>query len=254
MLDATSGPMILSVSSGKGGVGKTSLTVNLAFALSQKGLRVLVVDGDMGLANVDVLLRLTVRKTIRDVLERGEDPLKAVVYVEPNFGVLPASSGVPEMVDLGPEEHVLLGNILRSIVRHFDYVLLDTAAGIGDSVIWFNTFATHNLVVVTSDPTSMTDAYALIKILSKDYGRKRFYLILNFVDSEREGLKTFDSMTRVADRFLKIQPQYLGFVPKDKAVLKAVQEQAPFIENAPWSKAAIAVRVLADRILKLKGE
>jgi flagellar biosynthesis protein FlhG len=246
--------MIFSVSSGKGGVGKTSLTVNLAFALSQKGLRVLVVDGDMGLANVDVLLRLTVRKTIRDVLERGEDPLNAVVYVEPNFGVLPASSGVPEMVDLGPEEHVLLGNILKSIVRHFDYVLLDTAAGIGDSVIWFNTFATHNLVIVTSDPTSMTDAYALIKILSKDYGRKRFYLILNSVVSEREGLKTFDSMARVADRFLKIQPQYLGFVPKDKAVLKAVQEQAPFIENAPWSKAAIAVRVLADRILKLKGE
>jgi flagellar biosynthesis protein FlhG len=247
-------PVILSLSSGKGGVGKTSLTVNLACALAQKGLHVLVVDGDMGLANVDVLLRFTTHKTIRDVLERGEDPMKAVIFVEPNLGVLPASSGVPEMVDLGPAEHALLGNILGSIVGHFDYVLLDTAAGIGSSVLWFNTFATHNVVIVTSDPTSITDAYALIKILSREYGRERFFLILNSVANPQEGQQTFDAIARVAEQFLGIQPQYLGCVPRDNVVLKAVQEQLPFVKGAPRSKAAEAVMELAERICRFKRE
>jgi flagellar biosynthesis protein FlhG len=247
-------PVILSLSSGKGGVGKTSLTVNLACALAQKGAQVLVVDGDMGLANVDVLLRLTVHKTIRDVLERGEDPMKAVIFIEPNLGVLAASSGVPEMVDLGPEEHVLLGNILGSIVSHFDYVLLDTAAGIGSSVLWLNTFATHNVVVVTSDPTSITDAYALIKILSREYGRKQFFLILNSVANPQEGQQTFDAIARVAEQFLGIQPHYLGCVPRDKVVLRAVQEQLPFVKGAPRSEAAKAVVELAERICRFKRD
>ena len=124
-------PVTLCITSGKGGVGKTSLAVNLAFALANKGLRVLVVDGDLGLANVDVLLGLSVKRTIRDVLDSGADPSETVVHLERNLGVLPASSGVPEMVTLGPEEQTRLGNVLTSIASHFDYALMDTAAGIG---------------------------------------------------------------------------------------------------------------------------
>ena len=183
-------PVSIGVTSGKGGVGKTSLAVNLAFALMQKNNRVLVVDGDLGLANVDVLLGLSVKNTLRDVLERGVDPLESIVYPEPDVGVLPSSSGVPEMAALGLEEQIKLGEFLTGVSEHFDYVLVDTAAGIGPSVLWFNTFVTHNVVVLSPDLTSITDAYALMKILSRDYHRSRFHLILNLVHSEpRKGLQ-----------------------------------------------------------------
>ena len=245
-------PVTLCITSGKGGVGKTSLAVNLAFALAQKDQRVLVVDGDLGLANVDVLLRLSVQKTIRDVLESGADPLESVIYLERNLGVLPASSGVPEMVTLGPEEQAQLGDVLTSIASHFNYVLMDTAAGIGPSVLWFNNFVNHNIVLLSPDPASLTDAYALIKILSRDYNRNRFYLVLNFVSSEQEGRQTYETLERVAKKFLNLDLQYLGSIPQAKVVQEAVLKQAPFIQQVPQSEAAQAVFILADRIQTLK--
>ena len=244
-------PVMLCVTSGKGGVGKTSLTVNLAFALCSRGLRVLIVDGDLGLANIDVLLALNVKQTIRDVLERGGDPMDAVIMVEQTLGVLPASSGVPEMVALGPDDQEQLGDILRSIADHFDYVLLDTAAGIGTSVLWFNSFAAHNIVVVTPDPTSITDAYALIKVLARDYGLTSFHLLMNLVGSEQEGRQTYENLARVAKQFLNLTMNYLGAVPQDKVVVKGVREQTPFLRSSPQSKAAQAVLLIADRIAGL---
>lgn len=243
--------MTLCLSSGKGGVGKTSITVNLGWALARKGLRVLVVDGDLGLANVDILLGLAVQKTIRNILENDEDPREAVVYLTPNFGILPASSGVPEMVAIGPDDQNQLGLILKSLGAHFDYVLLDTAAGIGSSVLWFNLFADHNIIIFSADPTSLTDAYALIKILSRDHHRDRIHLLLNFVESEQEGHQTYDTMARVTKKFLNLDPGFLGSIPRDVAVVKAVREQSPFIENDPQSKASRAIMALADKILTL---
>ena len=245
-------PVTLCFTSGKGGVGKTSLAVNLAFALAQKDQRVLVVDGDLGLANVDVLLRLSVQSTIRDVLESGADPLESVVYLERNLGVLPASSGVPDMVTLGPGEQAQLGGILTSLASHFNYVLMDTAAGIAPPVLWFNNFVKHNIIVLSPDPTSLSDAYALIKILSRDYNRSDFYLVLNFVSSEEEGRQTYETLERVAKKFLNLNLQYLGAIPQAEEVQKAALKQAPFIQQAPQSKAAQAVFILADRIHTLK--
>jgi flagellar biosynthesis protein FlhG len=242
-------PVTACLSSGKGGVGKTSLTVNLAFALAQKGARVLVVDGDLGLANVDVLLGLQVQTTIRDILDRGADPLEAVVYVEPQLGVLPSSSGVPDLANLGPEDHQELGGILRSIGSHFDVVLVDTAAGIGSSVLWFNTFVDYNILVLTPDPTAMTDAYALIKVLSRDYQRKSFHLLLNNVKNETEARQVYEHLARVASHFLDLRLEYLGGVPHDPAVSKGVRDQVPFIKIAPQSKAALTLSRHADRIL-----
>jgi flagellar biosynthesis protein FlhG len=244
-------PVKICITSGKGGVGKTNVSVNLAFALTEKGKRVLVVDGDLGLANVDVLLGLSVQKTIRDVLEGSGDLIEAVVYPRPNLGILPASSGVPDMVSLGPEEQDRLGQILDSIAGHFDYVLMDTAAGIGASVLWFNNFARHNVVVMTPDPTSMTDAYALIKVLSRDYYRNQFHLLLNFVSSDQEGQQVFNAMAKVAKQFLGIDVHFLGTVPYDSSVPKAVREQTPFIIQNPRSKVARAILTLANRILAM---
>jgi len=242
------GPVTVSVTSGKGGVGKTSLTVNLAYALVERGKRVLVVDGDLGLANIDVLLKLTVKKTLRDLIEMRADPLDALVYPHPNLGVLPASSGVPDMVAIGPEEQTLLGEFLGPIMHPFDFVFMDTAAGIGSSVLWFNTFVRHNVVLATSDPTSITDAYAVMKVLSTDYGRNRFLLVLNQVRNEEEGRRTYETLEKVAKRFLPFSLDYLGAIPEDPAVRLAVRHQTPFFKHAPQAKATVAVGQLAQKI------
>jgi flagellar biosynthesis protein FlhG len=236
------------LSSGKGGVGKTSLTVNLAYALAQKGLRVLIVDGDLGLANVDVLLGLQVKTTIRDILDRGADPLEAVIYVEPRLGVLPSSSGVPDLANLGPQDHHELGEILKSICGHFDIVLVDTAAGIGSSVLWFNTFVDYNILVLTPDPTAMTDAYALIKVLSRDYRRQNFHLLVNQVKNEAEARQVYEHLSRVASHFLNLNLDYLGAVPRDASVSQGVRSQVPFIKVAPQSKAALTLFRHAERL------
>jgi flagellar biosynthesis protein FlhG len=243
----------LCITSGKGGVGKTSFAVNVAFALANKGYHVLLIDGDLGLANVDVLMGLSVSSNIRHILEGDADPLETVVFVEENLGVLPATSGVPEMVTLGPDDQTRLGRLLDGLANHFDYVLMDTAAGIGPSVLWFNNFVDHNIVLLTPDPTSLTDAYALIKILSQEFRRDHFQLILNFVRDEQEARQTFTRIQSVAKKFLDVEVVYLGAIPDDDAVNKAVRRQLPFVQGLPESKAAQAVLKLAARIETLNG-
>jgi len=241
-------PLTVCVTSGKGGVGKTSFTVNFALALTRNDSRVLVVDGDMGLANVDVLLRLSVKHNIRDVLESGADPRQALIFARPNLAVLPGASGVPEMVSLGGKQQEQLADFIQSVSVDFDYVLIDTAAGIGSSVLWYNRYSDHNIFILSPDPTSMTDAYALIKLLSRDYGIGRFNLVLNFVRGAREGGHTVDTIKRVTQRFLKLELAYLGSIPEDRAVRQAVLDQLPFIEQTPGSKAARAIHEMAQRV------
>lgn len=173
----------------------------------------------------DVLLRITVKGTIRDILENAIDPLSAVVYIEPNLGVLPSGSGVPQMLGLGGKERSHLESILRGIAKHFDIVLFDTAAGIGPSVLWFNTLVDHNIVVVSPDPTSMTDAYALIKVMFRERDRSDFQILLNSVKNEKEGRDIYDTLANVAGRFLNLSPKHLGSVPQDVELVRAVREQ-----------------------------
>ena len=241
-------PRTLCVTSGKGGVGKTSFSVNFALALARNDYRVLVVDGDMGLANVDVLLRLSVKHNIRDVLASGADPRQALIVARPNLAVLPGSSGVPEMVSLEERQHGRLAEFLGAVAADFDYVIIDTAAGIGSSVLWFNRFCDHNLFILSPDPTSMTDAYALIKLLARDHGINRFNLVLNLVRGVQEGNHTLKTIQRVAQRFLRLELNHLGSIPEDNAVRRAVLDQVPFIEQTPGSKAARAITDLVDRL------
>lgn len=243
------GPQVICVSSGKGGVGKTSITVNVSVALARAGKRVLLVDGDLGLANVDIVLGLSVKHTVRETVEEGAKLADILLQIEPGFFVLPASSGVPEMASLSFEEQTFLTNALEDIMGDFDYVLIDCAAGIGESVLWFNRWADHSVVILGPDPTSMTDAYALIKVMAAQFGRQEFYLIANNVKTQKEGADLFNSMAAVLKNFLRIEPELLGVLPSDPAVSKAIRAQTPFILNAPEAKASKAVKVLAGQII-----
>ena len=244
-------PKVWCITSGKGGVGKTSLAVNLGFLLAQQGTRTLLVDGDLGLANVDVLLGLEVTATVQDILDRGADPQATVVSVHPCLGVLPASSGIPEMANLGPEDQGLLGEVLQAITASYDYVLVDTAAGLGPAVLWFNAIADCSLVVVTPDPTALTDAYALIKVMSQHYQLRQFLVLVNCVQSDREARQTFDALARAAARFLNLHLDYLGPVPTDSAVKQAVRMQTVFLDQAPQGRASLALKTVAARLRRL---
>ncbi|RLB43116.1 MAG: hypothetical protein DRH12_03925 [Deltaproteobacteria bacterium] len=241
--------MKICVSSGKGGVGKTSIVVNLAHCLAEKGKRVIVVDGDLGLANVDVMLGISATKTISDVMDRGADPTEALIKLSDNLSVLPASSGAPDMVTLGPEEQKILGGYLEKIAEQFEILLADTAAGIGPSVIWFNHFVDKNVVVATPDPTSLTDSYALMKVLKKEHNLDNFLLILNLVKTPEQAEKTYGTLADAAKKFLGLELEYLGAVVEDNAVPIAIRKQTPLVLDSPSSAASSNIRDLADRIL-----
>ncbi len=249
LVDRMAEPKFWCVTSGKGGVGKTCLAVNLAFALAQQGKRVLLVDGDLGLANVDVLLGLEVGATVRDILDHGADPRQTVISLHPCLGVLPASSGVPEMANLGPEDQAVLAEVIRTVAASFDHVLVDTAAGLGPAVLWFNTLADCSLVVATPDPTALTDAYALIKVLARDYQHRRFWVIMNAVQGEQEARQAFRTLAQAAARFLDLHLECLGAVPADPAVRQALRSQVPFLRQFPDSPASQALHTLAARML-----
>lgn len=244
-------PLTICITSGKGGVGKTSITVNLAMALLKEGKKVLIIDGDLGLANVDIFLGLTPKTSIRDVVQHGHTPEACVCFPREGFGVLPAASGVPEMVSLGIDEQERLEEYFSELFKKFDAVLIDTAAGIGTSVIWFNTFVRSNLIVITPEPTSITDAYALIKVLSKKFNRTNFQIVVNMVENDKESQSVFGQFNKVAESFLGVKLHYLGGLAVDPVVPESVRKQRPFFESAPRAKISTTLRKIAQEIMVL---
>ncbi len=240
----------LAVTSGKGGVGKTSLTVNLALALAAQGRKVLVIDADLGLANVDVLLGLNPAYNIHDVIA-GHKTLGEVILDGPGgIQILPAASGVTEMVNLSQEDKLLLMQELDSLETEADTVIVDTAAGISDTVLYFNLAVQDRLVVASDEPTSLTDAYALMKVLFTQHQEKSFQLVVNNVKGEAEAKAVFRKLSQVADHFLGgLSLRYLGFIPRDPSVSQAVIQQKPFMLSFPGSPAARGVEKLAKALL-----
>ncbi len=242
----------LAITSGKGGVGKTNVVVNLAIELSRLGHKVLVIDADLGLANVDVVLGLAPKYNLNDVIH-GEKRIEEVVVEGPQgIRILPAASGVTEMTTLSSEEKMMMLQELDGFQTDADTVLIDTAAGISDTVLYFNLAAQDRLVIATEEPTSLTDAYALIKVLHTQHQERRFKLLVNNVADAAEAKKVYAKLSAAADHFLGgLAVEYMGFVPSDKAMNRAVMQQKPLVEAFPSSPAALAIKELARRVHRL---
>lgn len=246
---------VMTVSSGKGGVGKTNVVVNLAVAFDRLGKRVLIMDADLGLANVDLLLGLTPKYNISHVLS-GEKLFKEVLVNGPGrIRIMPASSGVQQLTELTDEQKLHFLNIMDEVDSEIDVLLIDTGAGISDTVLYFNLAAQERIVVVTPEPTSLTDAYALIKVLYTRHGERSFRILANQVSDEREGKSIFANISKVADHFLDgLSLDYVGAIPKDIHVPKAVMQQKPLLELFPRAPAARAFLEVAMRIQKTPPE
>ena len=239
---------VIAVTGGKGGVGKTSVSINLGVSLAQLGRRVALLDADLGLANIDVLLGLTPKFTLEDVLAGRCDLLDVMVTGPAGIRIIPSSSGTQRMAQLGAQEHAGLIHAFSEISQQIDVLIVDTAAGISDSVVSFVRAAQEVLLVVCDEPSSITDAYALMKLLNRDYGMTRFRVLANQARSLQEGQALYNKLTQAAERFLDVTLQYVGAIPYDETMRKAIQRQKAVVEAAPRSKAALAFKALAEKV------
>ncbi|GGY67385.1 site-determining protein [Cellvibrio zantedeschiae] len=241
---------VIAVSGGKGGVGKSNISVNLSIALAEMRRRVVLFDADLGLANVDVLLGLKATHTLADVLAGTHSLMDVLVNGPAGIKIVPASSGVQRMAELSAAEHAGLINAFNELSDQVDVLIIDTAAGISDTVVSFVRAANEVVVVVCDEPSSITDAYALIKLLNKEYNMQRFRVIANMTRNPAEGTSMFNKLNTVCERFLDVTLQFVGQVPFDEEVRNAVRKQKALLEFAPTSKAAVAIRGLAQTVDK----
>jgi flagellar biosynthesis protein FlhG len=243
--EAAAPVQVIAVTGGKGGTGKTSIAINLATALAQMGRRTMLLDGDLGLANCDVLLGLTPRYTLEHVL-RGERALEEII-LETGSGVrvVPASSGVSRMANMTLTEQHGIVQAFGTLPGPLHVLIVDTAAGIAEPVLQFCQAAQQVLLVLRDEPTSLTDTYALIKLLSRERDVRQFRVVTNLTRQPEQGQIAFRRLQRVTDRYLDVVLEHVGDVPEDLALQKAVQAQKPVLEAFPGCPAAQAFRHLA---------
>jgi flagellar biosynthesis protein FlhG len=249
--DAPTPPRVFAITSGKGGVGKTAVTANVALALARMRKKVLIIDADLGLANIDVVFGLTPRYNLNHFF-KGERRLEEIMVEGPHgIRILPAGSGVQQFTHLDGAQQLRFMEELDSLHGLFDVVLIDTEAGISENVTYFSVAAQDVLMVTTPDPTAITDAYALMKLLSTRYHQKAFSLIVNSVANAEEGLDVFQKLTTVANRYLSISIDYLGCIPFDKRMSESIRRQQPMLELYPGSKISSAFEGFAKSLTNM---
>jgi len=238
---------VISVTGGKGGVGKSNVSVNLAVAMAMEGRRVMLLDADLGLANIDVMLGLQVRQNLSHVLA-GECELRDIVLTGPEgIKIVPAASGTRSMAALSEMEHAGLVRAFSDLSDQAEVLIVDTAAGIADNVISFTLASQEIVLVVCDEPTSITDAYALMKVLSQEHGVYNFKVLANMVRSPQEGRHLFAKLTAVSDRFLDVGLEYIGSIPFDENVRNAVRKQKPVVQAFPRTPASVAIKQLSKK-------
>jgi len=246
---------IMAITSGKGGVGKTFVSANLAAALARAGRKVLVLDADLGLANLDVVLNLFPKITLHDVFTGKSTLADAVLPAPGGFHVLLAGSGMVEYSRMTPEVRDQLQKVIAEVAPKFDHILLDTGAGISDVVLYTVSLAGDVLLVVTPEPTSMTDAYATLKVLAHTQGRRKLHLLVNQTRKPGEGRAVRQQLQQVVDRYVNpnldspVRLELLGDVPSDPAVRESVLRRQLLLEALPGTPAAVALVAVASRLL-----
>jgi flagellar biosynthesis protein FlhG len=245
-LSAARRTKVIAITGGKGGVGKTLTAVNLGAALARLGRNTMLLDADFGLANVDVLLGMKARLNLEHVVT-GQCALEDVVLTASSgLRVVPASSGSINMATMSRLQHAGLIGAFSQLMEPLDVLLVDTAAGLSDGVITFSEAAQRVVVVVCDEPASLTDAYGLIKVLSRRQSSCRFEIVTNMVESAAHGRELYEKLLRVCDRFLGLTPAYLGHVPNDDYLRQAIRRQATVVEAFPSSPSARAFQRLAS--------
>ncbi|MHB8910348.1 MAG: MinD/ParA family protein [Syntrophales bacterium] len=239
---------VISITSGKGGVGKTNITVNLAYLLAKMKKKTLILDADTGLANIDVILGLTPKYNLFHVLNGEKTMREALIQGPGGIMILPAASGIQEMSDLSKGQKFTLLDELRTVSGDMDFLLIDTAAGIAGNVMYFNMAADEIIVVASPEPTSLTDAYAIIKVLYQKHAKRYFRLLVNMVRDPREGREVYQRLNQATDRFLNLNIEYLGYILRDDKLSEAVKQQEAFTKLYPDSPASKCLLTVAEKL------
>lgn len=243
----------ISVLSGKGGVGKTNLALNLGWGLHEIGHPVLLMDCDLGLANIDVLLGLTPEHTLQDIVRQGLEPSAVTVPIAPDgFDFLPAATGIPELTEMGGDILRTLFQKLLPFLEPYNFLFLDLGAGIHNTVLALAAMTHMRIVVVTPEPTAITDGYALMKVCNARYGITDYHILVNQAESEQELKQTFQRLSGACSKFLGFTPQFLGGVRYDAALIDAVRKQTPLLKNTPHSPGAKDIKVLSGKLDKAR--
>lgn len=240
----------IAVAGGKGGVGKSTVAVNLGMSLSMAGHDVMLLDADMGLANVDVMLGLTPSRHIGHLLD-GNCTLEELLLAAPRgLRVVPAGSGTRRLAQLDNGEHAAIIRAFDELARPPDYLLVDTAAGLSDNVTMFAAAAAEVILVVCDEPASLTDAYGLTKVLNRDFGVRRIRMVANMVRNEGDARALHQKLARVSDRFLDVVIDFSGWVPHDERLRQAIRRQCAVVDLWPSSQSALAFKKMADAVDK----
>lgn len=247
----------IAIASGKGGVGKTNIIANLGITLKKLGKEVLIFDADLGLSNIDVLLSLAPKYSIEHLIS-GEKSLKEIIIQGPSgIKVLPAGNGIQELTNLNEFQRLRILEEFEDYNENIDIMLIDTSAGISENVSFFCSAVQDIIILTTPEPTSITDAYALIKVLHSKYKEENFSLVVNLVKNEDEAKLVYKQLSMVTEKFLDVELSYLGFVRYDENVKRSVKEQSAFVELYPNTFASKDIIDLANKILhsevKCKG-
>jgi flagellar biosynthesis protein FlhG len=247
------GTVSLCIMSGKGGVGKTNIALSLSYALKDLGHNLMLMDCDLGLANLDILLGLTPERNLQDLISGEATASEVVLEVEPGLNILPAASGVPELVEMDQNQRDALFHKLRELIAAYDFLLLDLGAGINETVLSLARMVQMRIVLVTPEPTSLTDGYAVIKVLHARHGVRDFCVVVNQATPD-EAQETFQRLNMACKNFLGFELVNLGYVRMDKAVTDAVRHQVPLAKHAPNSLAYKDISLIAARIAHYRRE
>lgn len=242
---------IFAIASGKGGVGKTWFAVTLSHIFARSGRRVLLFDGDIGLANVDVQLGLTPKKDLSSVFSGQSKIIEAVTHYAPgNFDIVAGRSGSTSLSAIPQDRLAEVGKSLMTLAQNYDYVILDLGAGIEQNVQYLSSLASKCIVIVNDEPTSLTDAYAYIKLCITKPDMPKVNVVVNSAPSQKEGDKTYEALNRACENFLDFSPNLLGVIRKDNKIRDAIRTQKSLLTLAPGTTAASDVAAISLKLLQ----